>query len=177
MLPQALAVTLGDGTTETLPVTWDMSVLWEASAANGLYRLNAALPDEYRLKDGVKAPYVLLEYSGAEVYDAKYPGVRRALTDTDNLADHTVQGITPAGTTVNLFDYDPQIGNRDNDVLPDGARFENYSKGINENALWLRYAGSRLLESGIGRRPSLGPKQREHEGHREIHIGGQLSLY
>lgn len=69
MLPQALAVTLGDGTTKTLPVTWDMSVLWETSAANGLYRLNAALPDEYRLKDGVKAPYVLLEYGGAELYE------------------------------------------------------------------------------------------------------------
>lgn len=148
MLPQALAVTLGDGTTETLPVTWDMSVLWETSATNGLYRLNAALPDEYRLKDGVKAPYVLLEYGGAEVYDGKYPGVRRALTNTDSLADHTVQGITPAGTTVNLFDYDPQIGNRDNDVLPDGAKFENYSKGINENALLL-FGGSAMREAGF----------------------------
>ena len=148
MLPQALAVTLGDGTTETLPVTWDMSVLWEASAANGLYRLNAALPDEYRLKDGVKAPYVLLEYGGAEVYDGKYPGDRRELTNNDNLADHTVKGITPAGTTVNLFDYDPKIGSNGNDVLPAGAKFENYSNGINKDALLL-FGGSAMQEAGF----------------------------
>lgn len=148
MLPQALAVTLGDGTTETLPVTWDMSVLWETSATNGLYRLNAALPDEYRLKDGVKAPYVLLEYGGAEVYDGTYPGKRRALTDTDNLADHTVQGITPAGTTVNLFDYDPEIGSNGDDVLPAGAKFENYSNGINKDALLL-FGGSAMQEAGF----------------------------
>lgn len=147
MLPQALAVTLGDGTTETLPVTWDMSVLWETSATNGLYRLNAALPDEYRLKDGVKAPYVLLEYGGAEVYAGTYPGERRALTDTDNLADHTVKGITPAGTTVNLFDYDFGITG-DNDVLPNGAKFENYSDGINQGALLL-FGGSAMQEAGF----------------------------
>ncbi|MDO4504999.1 MAG: fibro-slime domain-containing protein [bacterium] len=87
-------------------------------------------------------------FCGAEVYDGKYPGARRALTNTDSLADHTVQGITPAGTTVNLFDYDPQIGNRDNDLLPDGAKFENYSKGINENALLL-FGGSAMREAGF----------------------------
>ena len=100
-----------------------------------------------RAKD-VDALYVLLEYGGAEVYAATYPGERRALTGTDKLADHTVKGITPAGTTVNLFDYDPPIGNRDNDVLPDGARFENYSKGINENALLL-FGGSAMREAGF----------------------------
>ena len=142
--------------------------------------MDAAIGEDYALAKDVDALYVLLEYGGAEVYAATYPGERRALTGTDKLADHTVKGITPAGTTVNLFDYDPQIGNRDNDVLPDGARFENYSKGINENALLL-FGGSAMREAGFGiwdRAPAvLGPKQREHEGHREIHIEGQLSLY
>lgn len=149
MLPQALAVTLGDGTTETLPVTWDMSVLWETSATNGLYRLNAALPDEYRLKDGVKAPYVLLEYGGAEVY-ATFPGNRELLTEdrlNQALAEHQVHGITPAGTTINLFDYDFGITG-DDDVLPNGAKFENYSNDINKGALLL-FGGSAMREAGF----------------------------
>ena len=178
MLPKKLCVELSDGETEYLPITWDFSPLSDNSQE--YYRLDAAIGEDYALAKDVDALYVLLEYGGAEVYAATYPGERIALTGTDKLADHTVKGITPAGTTVNLFDYDFGITGV-NDVLPDGAKFENYSNGINEKCpaalRWLRYAGSRLLESGIGRRPSLGPKQREHEGHREIHIGGQLSLY
>ncbi|MCI5957818.1 MAG: fibro-slime domain-containing protein, partial [Clostridiales bacterium] len=76
--------------------------------------------------------------------------MRRPLTNTDNLADHQVQGITPAGTTVNLFDYDPQIGSDDNDVLPNGtdATFMNHSNGINQGALLL-FGGSAMREAGF----------------------------
>ena len=146
MLPKKLCVELSDGETEYLPITWDFSPLSDNSQE--YYRLDAAIGEDYALAKDVDALYVLLEYGGAEVYAATYPGERRALTGTDKLADHTVKGITPAGTTVNLFDYDPQIGNRDNDVLPDGARFENYSKGINENALLL-FGGSAMREAGF----------------------------
>ena len=146
MLPKKLCVELSDGETEYLPITWDFSPLSDNSQE--YYRLDAAIGEDYALAKDVDALYVLLEYGGAEVYARTYPGKRRALTDTDNLADHTVKGITPAGTTVNLFDYDPQIGNRDNDVLPDGAKFENYSNGINESALLL-FGGSAMREAGF----------------------------
>ena len=146
MLPKKLCVELSDGETEYLPITWDFSPLLDISQT--YFRLDAEIEEGYVLDEDVDAPYVLLEYGGAELYAGTYPGTRRALTGADKLADHTVKGITPAGTTVNLFDYDPQIGNRDNDVLPDGARFENYSKGINENALLL-FGGSAMREAGF----------------------------
>lgn len=146
MLPKKLCVELSDGETEYLPITWDFSPLSDNSQE--YYRLDAAIGEDYALAKDVDALYVLLEYGGAEVYAGTYPGDRRALTDTDNLADHTVQGITPEGTTVNLFDYDPKIGSDGNDVLPAGAKFENYSNGINKDALLL-FGGSAMREAGF----------------------------
>ncbi len=58
-----------------------------------------------------------------------------------------MKGITPAGTTVNLFDYDFGITG-DDDVLPNGAKFENYSNGINQDALLL-FGGSAMREAGF----------------------------
>ena len=109
--------------------------------------------DGYTLAEDVPAPAVTILFGGAEAYAALCPGTRTPLAqdqiDDDNFwAGHQVHGITPAGTTVNLFDYDPKIGNRDNDVLPNGAKFENYSKGINENALLL-FGGSAMREAGF----------------------------
>lgn len=109
--------------------------------------MDAAIGEDYALAKDVDALYVLLEYGGAEVYAGTYPGKRRALTNTDNLADHTVKGITPAGTTVNLFDYDFGITG-DNDVLPNGAKFEDHSNGINQGALLL-FGGSAMCEAGF----------------------------
>ena len=61
-----------------------------------------------------------------------------------------MQGLTPAGTTVNLFDYNPQIGSEGNDVLPGGpdASFTNHSNGINAGALLL-FGGSAMREAGF----------------------------
>ena len=146
MLPKKLCVKLSDGETEYLPITWDFSPLSDNSQE--YYRLDAAIGEDYALAKDVDAPYVLLEYGGAELYAGTYPGERRALTNNDSLADHTVKGITPAGTTVNLFDYDPKIGSDGNDVLPAGAKFEDYSDGINKDALLL-FGGSAMQEAGF----------------------------
>lgn len=145
MLPKKLCVELSDGETEYLPITWDFSPLSDNSQEH--YRLDAAIGEDYALAKDVDAPYVLLEYGGAELYAATYPGTRRELTNADNLVDHTVKGITPAGTTVNLFDYDFGITG-DDDVLPNGAKFENYSNGINKDALLL-FGGSAMREAGF----------------------------
>lgn len=145
MLPKELHVELSDGETKQLPVTWDFSSLSEASQA--YYRLDAGIGEDYVLDEDVKAPCVLLDYGGAEVYANDYPGTRVPLNG-ESLANHQVQGITPADTTVNLFDYDPQIGSGGNDVLPNGAKFENYSNGINKDALLL-FGGSAMREAGF----------------------------
>lgn len=97
---------------------------------------------------------MVIVFGDEEAYaDKTYPGTRTALTDaqknsTDFWAGHQVHGITPAGTTVNLFDYDPEIGSDGNDVLPNGAKFEDYSNGINKDALLL-FGGSAMREAGF----------------------------
>ncbi len=108
--------------------------------------------DGYTLAEDVPAPAVTILFGGAEAY-AEYPGSRTLLTQEQEADDgfwagHQVHGITPAGTTVNLFDYDPEIGSDGNDVLPDGAKFENYSNGINKDALLL-FGGSAMREAGF----------------------------
>lgn len=109
--------------------------------------------DGYTLAEDVPAPAVTILFGGAEAYAATYPGSRTLLTQEQEADDgfwagHQVHGITPAGTTVNLFDYDPEIGSNGNDVLPDGAKFENYSNGINKDALLL-FGGSAMREAGF----------------------------
>ena len=178
MLPGEVLATLSNGEEINLPLTWDLSSYPDqptgaempaemesldeaeqptedgagdaAAGAEKIYRFDAAVEGDYSLAEDVLSPYVLFVFGGAEVYDANYPGTRRLLTASDNLADHTVQGLTPAGTTVNLFDYDPQIGSDGNDVLPNGpsASFINHSQGINKGALLL-FGGSAMREAGF----------------------------
>ena len=116
------------------------------------YQVKASI-DGYTLAEDVPAPAVTILFGGAEAYAATYPGSRTLLTQEQEADDgfwagHQVHGITPAGTTVNLFDYDPEIGSNGNDVLPDGAKFENYSNGINKDALLL-FGGSAMREAGF----------------------------
>lgn len=137
-----------------LDITWDFSALQEEpqvvdiseNTQQVFYLLKASLGEDYALAKDVPPLEVRLDIGGAELY-AEYPGTRRELTDDDKLADHTVQGITPAGTTVNLFDYDFGITS-DDDVLPAGAKFEDYSNGINKDALLL-FGGSAMREAGF----------------------------
>lgn len=156
LLPKEIRATLSNGEEIILPLTWNLSSLADiaadpeenySDAAEKFYRFDAAVGGDYALADGALSPYVLFSFGGAEVYAATYPGTRRPLDGTDNLANHTVQGITPAGTTVNLFDYDIGIAG-DDDVLPNGAKFEDYSNGINAGALLL-FGGSAMREAGF----------------------------
>lgn len=150
MLPGEALATLSNGEKINLPLTWDLSSYPDQpTGAEKSYRFDAAVEGDYSLAEDVLSPYVLFVFGGAELY-VEYPGVRRPLTPSDNLAEHTVQGLTPAGTTVNLFDYNPQIGSEGNDVLPGGpdASFTNHSNGINAGALLL-FGGSAMREAGF----------------------------
>ena len=157
LLPKEIRATLSNGEEIVLPLTWNLSSLADiaadpeenySDAAEKFYRFDAAVGGDYALADGALSPYVRFSFGGAEVYAGVYPGTRRPLLNgTDNLASHTVQGITPAGTTVNLFDYDFGITD-DDDVLPNGAKFEDYSNGINAGALLL-FGGSAMREAGF----------------------------
>lgn len=87
--------------------------------------------------------------SGTEVYAAGFPGNRTVLDSQETLeqalTEHQVQGITPAGTTVNLFDYvASKDGAKEKDLTTkesvDGysvAKSKEWNKGINKNRLLL----------------------------------------
>ena len=158
LLPKKMNVTLANGEKTSVPILWNggrgvFSEKVESPLGDGgdAYQVKASI-DGYTLAEGVPVPAVTILFGGAEAY-AELPGKRRDLTDAEKNNDsfwagHQVHGITPAGTTVNLFDYDPQIGSDGNDVLPAGAKFENYSNGINKDALLL-FGGSAMQEAGF----------------------------
>lgn len=158
LLPKNMNVTLANGEKTSVLILWNegRGVFSEKVGSplgdgGDAYQVKASI-DGYTLAEDVPAPAVTILFGGAEAYDV-YPGTRQGLTDAEIndpsfWAGHQVHGITPAGTTVNLFDYDPQIGSGGNDVLPDRAKFENYSNGINKDALLL-FGGSAMQEAGF----------------------------
>ena len=113
-----------------------------------LYPLMASVEEGYQLTEEAPALKVWLDVGGVQTMAANYPGTRQPLTGDEDFADHMVQGMQPDNVTVNLFDYDPEIGTDDNDVLPAGATFTQYSDGINADALLL-FGGSAMREAGF----------------------------
>lgn len=152
LLPKKMNVTLANGEKTSVPILWNgvFSEKVESPLGDGgdAYQVKASI-DGYTLAEDVPAPAVTILFGGAEAYAATYPGTREPLTNADDSfwAGHQVHGITPAGTTVNLFDYDFGITG-DDDVLPNGAKFEDYSNGINKDALLL-FGGSAMREAGF----------------------------
>lgn len=157
LLPKNMSVTLANGEKTSVLILWNegRGVFSEKVGSplgdgGDAYRMKASI-DGYTLAEDVPAPAVTILFGGAEAY-AEYPGTRKPLTNADDSfwAGHQVHGITPAGTTVNLFDYDPEIGSNGNDVLPGGtdASFTNHSNGINDGALLL-FGGSAMREAGF----------------------------
>ena len=146
MLPREILAALSDGTEVRLPITWTFPASFDGAAEQPC-RLDAAVGGDCSLADGVQPPYVLFTFGGAEVY-ANYPGTREPRPSDAPVTAHVVEGITPAGTTINLFDYDAGIGSDGNDLLPPVAKFENYSTLINKDALLL-FGGSSMREAGF----------------------------
>lgn len=118
MLPQEVHATLSNDEKIDLPLKWDLSSLSDMTDAEKTYHFNATVGGDYSLANDISSPSVCFTFGGAEVYAANYPGNRRTLSSEElqkELQKHQVQGITPAGTTINLFDYvaskDGAIGN------------------------------------------------------------------
>lgn len=81
---------------EELQLTWDLSAFPETGWSADSCTVTASLPDGYVLAEGVPEPAVTVKASEVAV-----------LTDHDHSAfeEYTVDGFTPAGTSVDLFDY------------------------------------------------------------------------
>ena len=96
---------------QELPLTWDLSQ-YPDSAYTGEYLIKAALPQGYALGEDTPALEAALVLEGASL---------RALSD------HLVEGVTPKGTTINLFEY--WISGRDDADNANPVNFLN--RGIN----------------------------------------------
>ncbi len=143
MLPSQIQAELTDGPEKSLTLIWDYSALPGFPLWEGVYTLTPRLPKGYELEPDVPVLSVRLELGGAELY-AVYPGTRRPLDASDKFEDHTVEGLQPPETTVNLFNYTTNMykdyPNNQDDILPktdNVAVPSTWNMGINYKHLLL----------------------------------------
>lgn len=101
MLPSQIQAVTADGETVTLDITWDLSAIPEEGIWSGDQVFTASLPEGYQLAEGVSGLSVTVQLGGAETYTTLPSG---SVADAP-FQDHIVNGVSPNGTTINLFDY------------------------------------------------------------------------
>lgn len=141
LLPAQINATLQNGQPASLALTWDLSAIPEAGAAAGEYPVLASLADPtYALPQG-DALSITIQAGGAQTYALEMP------YGEPPYADHIVQGISPLGTTIHLFDYWIETQTADDSKPDPSASF--LSKGINNgHAL--------LFGNGMRGNPNIG---------------------
>ena len=142
LLPAQINATLQNGQPASLALTWDLSAIPAAGAAAGEYPVLASLADPtYALPQG-DALSITIQAGGAQTYALEMP------TDEPPYAGHIVQGISPLGTTIHLFDYwlDSQTANDNGENL-----YKPFlSKGINNGHALLFGNGMLGNQNNIG---------------------------
>lgn len=142
LLPAQINATLQNGQPASLALTWDLSAIPAAGAAAGEYPVLASLADPtYALPQG-DALSITIQAGGAQTYALEMP------SGEPLYADHIVQGISPLGTTIHLFDYwlDSQTA-ADNGI---NNQHDFLSKGINSDHALLFGKGMGGNENNIG---------------------------
>ena len=94
MLPEQIHAVLSDGSEVTIDLTWDLSAIPEEGVWSGDYTVSANVDGTYSASEDVPALQVTVTAGGGENYASE-----------DNLANGRVEGISPRGTTINVFDY------------------------------------------------------------------------
>lgn len=142
LLPAQINATLQNGQPASLDLSWDLSAIPEAGAAAGEYPVLASLADPtYALPQG-DALSITIQAGGAQTYALEMP------SGEPPYADHIVQGISPLGTTIHLFDYWLDSQNADDSKPDPSASF--LSKGINSDHALLFGKGMGGNENNIG---------------------------
>lgn len=99
LLPAQINATLQNGQPASLALTWDLSAIPAAGTAAGEYPVLASLADPtYALPQG-DALSITLQAGGAQLLGSKLP------SGEPLHPEHIVQGLSPLGTTIHLFDY------------------------------------------------------------------------
>ena len=176
LLPAQINATLQNGQPASLALTWDLSAIPAAGAAAGEYPVLASLADPtYALPQG-DALSITIQAGGAQTYALEMP------YGEPPYADHIVQGISPLGTTIHLFDYwiegqtaaDNGI-NKQDDFLSKGINNDHallFGKGMggNENNIgeWNKWTKSDEPYQGIVK-PRLGD-----DGYPQLNLSNPL---
>ena len=142
LLPAQINATLQNGQPASLDLSWDLSAIPAAGAAAGEYPVLASLADPtYALPQG-DALSITIQAGGAQTYALEMP------YGEPPYADHIVQGISPLGTTIHLFDYWIETQTADDSTPDPSASF--LSKGINSDHALLFGKGMGGNENNIG---------------------------
>lgn len=167
MLPSQIQAVTANGETVTLDITWDLSVIPAEGIWSGEQVFTASLPEGYQMADGVSGLSVTVQLGEAETYDTTLPS--GSVADAP-FKDHLVNGVSPNGTTINLFDYwlTGRTESDKEDPWPSGPNqdptLQNY--GINANhalvfsakhasnnlpyfGVWNDWTGSSTVRPGI----------------------------
>lgn len=129
MLPAQINATADNGDTHTLDITWDLTAIPEEGATGGDYTITAALADDtYALTEDA-APLTVTLQLGASTSEDKTEDKSEnnsedaasdanidasdddistfaALpSDTPKLSQYIIDGVSPNGTSIDLFDY------------------------------------------------------------------------
>ena len=123
LLPGAITAMTHSGEKVTLEIAWDLTALPEESIPDGDYSLTAALPEAYALTEEAEALSITLQIGGTETYTVLPRG-------EIPYQDKIVNGLSPNGTTIDLFDY-WITGQTERDDVNDMEKFIN--QGINAN--------------------------------------------
>lgn len=123
LLPGAITAMTHSGEEVTLEISWDLTALPEESIPDGDYSLTAALPESYTMTEEAAALTITLQIGGTETY-TELPG------EEIPYQDKIVNGLSPNGTTIDLFDYWITSQTAADDVN-DMEKFIN--QGINAN--------------------------------------------
>lgn len=142
LLPAQINATLQNGQPASLALTWDLSAIPAAGAAAGEYPVLASLADPIYALPQEDALSIILQAGGAQTYALEMP------TGEPPYADHIVQGISPLGTTIHLFDYWIEGQTAADNEVNHSTPF--LSKGINNGHALLFGKGMGGNENNIG---------------------------
>ena len=142
LLPAQINATLQNGQPASLDLSWDLSAIPAAGAAAGEYPVLASLADPTYALPQEDALSIILQAGGAQLLDSKLP------TGDAPYPDHIVQGISPLGTTIHLFDYWIEGQTTADNEVNHSTPF--LSKGINNGHALLFGKGMGGNENNIG---------------------------
>lgn len=151
MLPQQITATTETGEEVTLDVEWDLSVIPE-NADSGEYVLQAKIVDpSYVLAVDAPALTITLQLGQTQTFTELPSG-------NPPYQDRIVNGVSPNGTTIDLFDYwiDGQTNADDTNpqnFLNRGINAKHallFGRGMNRsNGSWNDWTGKSSVRSGI----------------------------